>query len=227
MMGPMAMVRPAALGVLAIVTLLLTGCGSGGSSKHASATHSSSAASPSPGASGHTGKPAGAPANAGAVAVIRGWSTALRQGHLAAAARFFATPSVIVNGTDAAGRPLALPIRTLREAELANASLPCGAKFVSASRRGHYINALFRLTARSGPGGSNCAGGAGQTARTDFVIAHGKIVQWIRAPDEPGDNGGSGTPPTQTAPAPGQPTPTSPTPTLPTPQNPPDGGPAV
>ena len=51
------------------------------------------------------------------------------------------------------------------------------------------MNALFRLTGRPGLGGSGCGGGVGQTARTNFMIAHGRIVEWIRAPDDPGDNG--------------------------------------
>jgi hypothetical protein len=207
------MARPAALGVLVTtVTLLLTGCGSGDSSKHAS---SAAARSSTSGARKTPASP-GVAANAGAVAVIQGWSTALRRGDLSTAARYFATPSVLVNGVDAAGRPLAVEIRTLREAEVANAALPCGAMLVSTSRRGRYVNALFRLTGRPGPGGSNCAGGVGETARTDFVIANGKILQWIRAPDDPGDNGSPRTSPS--------PTPTSPTPPQ---QSPLDGGPAV
>jgi hypothetical protein len=202
----MATARPAALGVLvATVTLLLPRCGGGGSSQHTG------------GSSRHTG---GA-TNSSAAAVIRGWSDALRHGDLVAAARYFATPSLLVNGADSAGHPLALEIRTLRQAEFANASLPCGAMLVSTSRRGRYVNALFRLTARPGPGGSNCAGGVGTTARTDFVIANGRIVQWIRAPDDPGDNGSPRTGPTPPAPS----IPTSPT--LPPPQNIPNGGPAV
>jgi hypothetical protein len=211
----MAPARPAALGVIIATVGLLCGCG-GGSSRHAAAssTHSTSAASSHHGA---------ATANPIAVAVIRGWSDALRHGDLRGAARYFATPSLLVNGTDAGGHPLALEIRSLHDAELANASLPCGATLVSTSRRGHFINALFRLSGRPGPGGSNCAGGVGTTARTDFVIAHGRIVQWIRAADDPGDNGSPRTAPATPAPTP--PTPTSPT--QPPPQTPPNGGPAV
>src|ERR1019366_8619235 len=68
----------------------------------------------------------------------------------------------------------------------ANETLPCGAKLISASRLGRYVNALFRLTDRPGPGGGGCGSGAGQTARTDFLIADGRILEWIRAPDQPG-----------------------------------------
>lgn len=94
----------------------------------------------------------------------------------------------MINGTDSAGSAVLITIDTPAQAEEANASLPCGAQLLSTDRRGRYVNALFRLTGRPGPGGSNCGGGAGQTARTNFVIAHGRIVEWIRAPDDPGDN---------------------------------------
>lgn len=123
------------------------------------------------------------------VSVIRGWSDALRRGDLSAAARYFALPSVMIDGTDANGDALVIQINSRAQAEAANAALPCGARLISADQRGRYVNALFRLTGRPGLGGSNCGTGAGQTARTNFVIAHGLIVEWIRAPDDPGDNG--------------------------------------
>jgi hypothetical protein len=134
------------------------------------------------------------------VAVIRAWSDALRRGDVRGAARYFAVPSVMVNGTDASGGALVIAIDTHGEALAANASLPCGARLISADQRGRYVNALFRLTGRPGPGGSSCGTGVGQTARTNFVIVHGLIVEWIRAPDDPGDNGGSPTPVTPTLP---------------------------
>ena len=115
----------------------------------------------------------------------------------------------MINGTDAGGSALVIPIGTATEAVQANASLPCGALLLSADQRGRYVNALFRLTGRPGVGGTDCGTGAGQTARTNFVIAGGRIVEWIRAPDDPGDNG---TPSAPSAP----PAPTAPQPTGPT-----------
>jgi hypothetical protein len=219
----MPTVRSAALGLLLVAAMLFTvGCGSG---RHAQARRASAL----PGTtSGGPPSPSGIAADPAKVAVIRQWADALRRGNVLAAARDFALPSVLVNGADAAGRPTAIEIRSLRDAVLANTSLPCGAKFVAADRRGRFINALFSLTGRPGPGGGNCADGVGQTARTDFVIAHGKIVQWVRAPDDPGDNG---TPaPSPTIPQPPA-TPTNPTPTTPSqptnPTPPSGGGPAV
>lgn len=129
------------------------------------------------------------------VAVIRDWSDALRTGDVHGAARYFRVPSVFSTGN---GPPVEL--RSFVQVELANASLPCGARFLTAHREGRYINALFRLTNRPGPGGEQgCGTGTGLTARTDFLIRDGRIVQWIRAPDEPGDNG---TPRTGPPPAP-------------------------
>ncbi len=96
----------------------------------------------------------------------------------------------MINGGGANGSASVIKIHTIAQAEAANATLPCGARFLSADMRGRYVNALFELTGRPGPGGSDCGTGAGETARTNFVIAGGRIVQWIRAPDDPGDNSG-------------------------------------
>ena len=134
--------------------------------------------------------PTGIHPSAADVTVIRAWADALRRGDVRAAARYFALPSVMINGADASGDALVIAIHTLAQAQAANASLPCGAQLISADQRGRYVNALFRLTGRPGLGGSSCDTGVGETARTNFVIAHGLILEWIRAPDDPGDNGG-------------------------------------
>jgi hypothetical protein len=154
--------------------------------------------------------PTGIPARPAAVAVIRAWADALRHGDVRGAARYFALPSIMINGTDAGGAAVVITISTVQDAVAANETLPCGARFVSADQRGRYVNALFRLTGRPGLGGSSCDGGVGETARTNFVIAGGRIVEWIRAPDDPGDNSTPAQPaPVQPAPAP------APTPTIP------------
>jgi len=104
---------------------------------------------------------------------------------VSAAAAYFRIPSVIYVGS---GPPVQIQSRTA--AQLANAALPCGAQLVSTQRLGRYVNALFRLTDRPGRGGAGgCGSGVGETARTDFLIEHGQIVEWLRAPDQPGDNG--------------------------------------
>jgi hypothetical protein len=165
--------------MLAAIGLITAGCGSA-SQLHL--RHSSRPVSPAA-----TRRP-GPPADAGSVAVIKGWARALRRGDVRAAARYFKIPSVFVNGAGPA-----ITIHSLAQAEAANAALPCGAKFISAARGGPFIHALFRLTGRPGPGGSTCGTGAGQTARTNFIIRSGRITVWLRAPDQPGDNGSPGT----------------------------------
>jgi hypothetical protein len=198
--------------------LLAAGCGGSTSIMHTSTraarrTTITSPATPAPLINPNsplpTPGPTRVPAGVDAVNVIRAWSDALRRGDVRGAARYFALPSVMINGGDSSGSALLITITTAAQAEAANETLPCGAQLVSTDRRGRYVNALFRLTGRPGPGGSDCGGGVGQTARTNFVIAHGRIVEWIRAPDDPGDNGGPrGQPAPTPAPAPGvQPTP--------------------
>jgi|SRR4051812_33138620 hypothetical protein len=120
-----------------------------------------------------------APAPAAATQVIRAWSDTLRRGDVDGAARYFALPSIVQI------QPGAPPERLTRriEAVAFQTILPCGARFVSAVRDGPYVNALFRLTER--PGATCDAPGA--TARTAFLIRRGKIKEWRRAPDEPGD----------------------------------------
>jgi hypothetical protein len=193
----MAAARSARLGALvASVALVAGGCGSGGLLMSTTA---------------HAGRQSVVVADPGAVSVIKAWSDALRRGDVRRAAHYFALPSELVNGIGANGQPELFVIRTRAEAEAANETFPCGARLISASRQGRYINALFRLTDRPGPGGGGCGSGSGQTARTDFLISDGRIVEWIRAPDQPGDNGGSGSGgSTGPAPAPATPTTTGP-----------------
>ena len=163
-------------GSLIVGALVLTGCGSGTSLVTGSGRTRTAA---------RRTRPAADPS---AVKVIKGWSEALIRGDVRGAARYFHIPSVFIDGPGAA-----LRIRSLAQAESANEALPCGARFVSAQRQGVYINVLFKLIDRAGRGGGPgaCGSGTGQTARTDFLIHNGLIVDWVRAPDQPGDNGSS------------------------------------
>jgi hypothetical protein len=110
------------------------------------------------------------------VEVIEAWSEALRAGDVEEAASYFAIPSLAENGTPP------IPLRSEAEVLAFNESLPCGAVLVSATSAGHFTTATFKLTDRPGGG---CGPGAGGTARTSFAIEDGKIVEWIRVPDEP------------------------------------------
>jgi hypothetical protein len=206
--GPVTAIAAMAIGALA------AGCGSGAVSTSATARHRPVDAPrigrefgrPGPGVVPRVlpaPGPTGLPADPAAVRVIRAWSSALRRGDVRAAAGYFGLPTVFVNGVDAGGGVPLIVIHTKREAEAINASLPCGAVFISADQRGEYVNARFRLTGRPGPGGG-CGAGAGETARTNFVVMGGRIVQWIRAPDDPGDNPPAAAP--QPSPAPPAPT---------------------
>ena len=175
--------------ILAGVAVAVGGCGGTAALIGSSSTSRTSSAGRV--ASGRFG----APATHSAVAVITGWSQALRRGDVHGAARFFQIPSVFVDGPGAV-----TAIHSLAEAVSVNEALPCGARLISASQHGPYVDGLFRLTGRAGPGGTNCGTGAGQTARTFFLIRAGHIVQWLRAPDEPGDNGSSTAPTRPTTP---------------------------
>ncbi len=108
--------------------------------------------------------------------VIRGWADALRGGDVAAAARFFALPSVVSNGTS----PIRLKSR--EEVEFFNRTLPCGAKVTKLEDTGALVVATLELTERPGPG--RCGQGVGGSAKTAFLIRDGKIAQWRRVADE-------------------------------------------
>jgi len=201
--------RSRVAGIMALA-VLLTACGSG---RHSIATtsasvktHTTTTTTPAP--------PPRLPAHPGAVRVIKAWSNALRRGDVRGAARYFAVPSVMINGVGPAGQLALIRIRSAADAVLANETLPCGARFVSADMRGRFVDVLFQLTGRPGPGGTDCGSGLGATARTSFVIARGRIVEWIRTPDEPGDSAAGAAPP-QTTPEPSTPPPTIPEPTIP------------
>jgi hypothetical protein len=108
-------------------------------------------------------------------AVIRGWADTLRGGHVRRAARYFAVPSVVANGTPP------LKLRTRTQAEQFNRLLVCGAKVVELKRAAaHRVLATFLLTERPGGG---CGGGTGHYAHTAFRIRDGHITQWLRADD--------------------------------------------
>jgi SnoaL-like domain len=104
--------------------------------------------------------------------VIDEWATALREGDIDGASRYFAIPSVAENG------PILIRIRDLDDARRFNASLPCGGELVRAVSEGDFVIATFRLTERPGPG--ECGSGTGAEAQTAFVIEDGQIVEWRR-----------------------------------------------
>ena len=113
------------------------------------------------------------PAARADVAVIRGWTDALRHGDVDRAARFFGIPSVVSNGTP----PIRLTSRS--DVRFFNRTLPCGATFMEAVDTGSFVVATLVLTER--PGKGKCGAGAvGNEAYTAFLIRRRKIVQWRR-----------------------------------------------
>jgi hypothetical protein len=113
------------------------------------------------------------------VGVIRAWANALRAGRVNQAARFFAVPTTVLDGTN--------PQRTLPDLDAIrafNRGLPCGAKLVGTTRgEGSYVVATFRLTERRGPRPGPCGAGVGHLADTAFLIKKRHIVSWLRQPD--------------------------------------------
>jgi hypothetical protein len=111
--------------------------------------------------------------------VVRAWSDALRHGHVAAAATYFALPATVSNGSP----PLRLSTRaTVRDF---NRSLPCGARLVSTEPTPHgFFVATFRLTER--PGAGECGSGTGRLARVAIRVKGGHITYWLRIESLPG-----------------------------------------
>jgi hypothetical protein len=110
------------------------------------------------------------------VRIVREWADTLRAGRVRAAARYFALPSLVSNGTP----PIKLETRA--EAEFFNRTLPCGAKLIDTEPAPHgFFIATFRLTERPGPGA--CGSGTGETARTAFRVRGERITDWLRVRD--------------------------------------------
>ena len=114
------------------------------------------------------------PASAEARRVIDGWLRELRRGHLRAAARYFAIPSVFQNATPV------LHLDDAREVQAVVSSFPCGAVATHYSGAGRYTLVRFRLTERSG---GDCHGAAGSTTGGAIRVAGGRIREWYRLYD--------------------------------------------
>lgn len=150
--------------MLAGLAMVLSACG--GDAKRAKtppATQPSATAAPAP-----TRDP---PSKAD-IRVIKGWTDALRRGHVKQASSYWGLPAVVSNGTP--------PIRLTKRADVDffNRSLPCGATFKEAVDTGAFVVATLVLTERPGPG--RCGTGVGNEAYTAFLIRRHKIVQWRR-----------------------------------------------
>jgi limonene-1,2-epoxide hydrolase len=110
------------------------------------------------------------------VRVVRAWADTLRRGDIRGAARYFALPSVVANGT------APIKLTTAAEVRFFNRTLPCGAEVIGTEPAPHgFFIATFRLTER--PGAGECGSGTGETARTAFRVRDDRITEWLRVQD--------------------------------------------
>jgi len=161
-----------AAGVLAIGA-----CG-GGDRLEPKASPDSAERRPSPTPTSQPDEPRKEKLDPADVKIVRAWADTLRRGDVRAAARYFALPSIVANGT----APIRLKTRS--QARFFNRALPCGAKLIQTepAASGFFI-ATFRLTER--PGDGECGNGAGGTARTAFRVRGEQITDWLRVQDIP------------------------------------------
>lgn len=152
----------------------LAGCG--GAQKHAKRPVPRPTANADLLLPAHVPRRAHGPADRAKVRVIARWLRALRSGDEARAARYWATGAKFQNATPV------LTIDTPIEKLAIQRSLPCGAKIRHAGGPAPFVVLVFVLTRR--PGGS-CGSGTGATARGAIRVAHGRIVEWYRLPDDP------------------------------------------
>ena len=152
--------------------LALGGCGGGGDDpKPTARAEQRSEPVPAP-------EPAETKLDQADVRIVRAWADTLRRGRVRAAARYFAVPSTVANGT------VPLELKTRAQARFFNRTLPCGAKLIrSEPASGGFFIATFRLTER--PGRGECGSGSGETARTAFRVRGDLITDWLRVQDVP------------------------------------------
>jgi hypothetical protein len=159
------------MGVLAALALGAAACGGGGDDRPRAAATPSATTEPEA-----TAEPESSRADAADVRVVRDWADTLRAGRIRAAARYFALPSLVSNGTPP------IKLQTRAEAEFFNRTLPCGAKLIDTEPAPHgFFIATFRLTER--PGAGECGSGTGETARTAFRVRDDHITDWLRVQD--------------------------------------------
>jgi limonene-1,2-epoxide hydrolase len=103
-----------------------------------------------------------------AEAVVRAWSEALNTDDNKGAADLFAPGAEVVQGNSV------VTLRTHKQAEAWNSSLPCSGRILSITSHGQTATATFQLGDRPN---SRCDG-PGQHATALFRVVKGKIVLW-------------------------------------------------
>jgi len=155
--------------------IVLAGCGGGNKTK-AQATPAKASSNADLRLPAHVPRRAHGAADRTSVHVIAKWLSRLRRGDEAGAARLWATGSKFQNATPV------LTINSPIEKVAIQKALPCGARIKEAGGPAPFVVLVFVLTERRG---GNCGTGVGHTARGAIRVAHGKIAEWYRLPDDP------------------------------------------
>ena len=122
------------------------------------------------------------------VDVLARWLKALREGRDDSAARLFALPSKVQNGTPV------LTLKTEVDRFVFGHTLPCGAKIDAVKAARGYLVVEYVLTERVG---GDCGSGVGGRARGAVKVVGGKITEWYRLPEAGGGDPAPSTPPVQ------------------------------
>jgi hypothetical protein len=166
---------------MVVAVVVLSGCGGSSPATHTAATTPARTAPADPNADlrlpAHVPRRARGAPDPVAVRVIARWLRALRSGDERRAARFWADGSKFQNATPV------LTIDSAIEKLAIQKSLPCGARIKQAGGPAPFVVLVFVLTQRRG---GDCGTGAGHTARGAIRVANGRIAEWYRLPDDPG-----------------------------------------
>ena len=156
---------------------VLAGCGGGSEQKSATPARAKASSNADLRLPSHVPRRAEGRADPAAVHVIARWLRVLRRGDEERAARFWATGSKFQNATPV------LTIDSPIEKLAIQKSLTCGARIKKAGGPAPFVVLVFVLTQRRG---ADCGTGVGHTARGAIRVAGGRIAEWYRLPDDPG-----------------------------------------
>lgn len=180
--------RSALTAVLTVLALgAVAGCGSGSTPTTTLSIATGPSAPASPRGAGPPPqvptRSEGRPADKASARVIRAWTDALARGDTRRAARFFALPSHVQNGTPV------LTLKSARERLAFNLGFPCAARPTKLERAKDGFT-IVEFTLLDPPGGGGCAGGV---ARTAIRVRDSHIVDWFSldgvSPSAPGSPG--------------------------------------
>ena len=99
--------------------------------------------------------------------VLRGWGEALRRDRSRAAARYFAVPAVVAQGSE-------LTLTSAAQVMRFNDAFPCGARLLHVQTEGRYVIGTFELTPRP----TRDCEARGDVLRVAFTLRKRKIAEW-------------------------------------------------